>query len=174
MTMDDKILLGFIAVLPALVVGFVAFYFLTSFMKNEERRRRFLTVRESQGKTLPTRMASYERMTLFLERIKPNNLVVRTLAGSMTKLQYEQTLIAAIDQEFEHNIAQQIYVSEECWNIIRAAKNTTIQQIRQVAMSSKINNGEDLRQAIVNELMDKRAPSAAALSFLRSEVKDLF
>ncbi|MEP2970316.1 MAG: hypothetical protein ABJO82_12325, partial [Nonlabens ulvanivorans] len=79
-----------------------------------------------------------------------------------------------IDQEFEHNIAQQIYVSEECWNIIRAAKNTTIQQIRQVAMSSKINSGEDLRQAIVNELMDKRAPSAAALSYLRSEVKDLF
>ncbi|GAK91012.1 hypothetical protein JCM19297_2457 [Nonlabens ulvanivorans] len=172
--MQDALLSLFQSLLPSFIIAVIAYYFLSSFMKNEERRRRFITVRESQGKTLPTRMASYERMTLFLERIKPNNLVVRTLAGSMTKLQYEQTLIAAIDQEFEHNIAQQIYVSEECWNIIRAAKNTTIQQIRQVAMSSKINNGEDLRQAIVNELMDKRAPSAAALSFLRSEVKDLF
>ncbi|WOI24043.1 DUF7935 family protein [Nonlabens ulvanivorans] len=172
--MQDALLSLFQSLLPSFIIAVIAYYFLSSFMKNEERRRRFITVRKSQGKTLPTRMASYERMTLFLERIKPNNLVVRTLAGSMTKLQYEQTLIAAIDQEFEHNIAQQIYVSEECWNIIRAAKNTTIQQIRQVAMSSKINSGEDLRQAIVNELMDKRAPSAAALSYLRSEVKDLF
>ncbi len=172
--MENQILDLFMMLLPALIVGVIAFYFLSSFMKNEERRRRFITVRESQGKTLPTRMASYERMTLFLERIKPNNLVVRTQPGSMSKQQYEQVLIAAVDQEFEHNIAQQIYVSEECWNIIRAAKNTTIQQIRQVAMSEKINDAEGLRKAIVNELMDKRAPSSTALSFLRAEVKDLF
>lgn len=172
--MENQILDLFVMLLPAIIVGVIAFYFLSSFMKNEERRRRFITVRESQGKTLPTRMASYERMTLFLERIKPNNLVVRTQPGSMSKQQYEQLLIAAVDQEFEHNIAQQIYVSEECWNIIRAAKNTTIQQIRQVAMSEKIHDAEGLRKAIVNELMDKRAPSSTALSFLRAEVKDLF
>lgn len=172
--MENQILDLFMMLLPAIIVGVIAFYFLSSFMKNEERRRRFITVRESQGKTLPTRMASYERMTLFLERIKPNNLVVRTQPGSMSKQQYEQLLIAAVDQEFEHNIAQQIYVSEECWNIIRAAKNTTIQQIRQVAMSEKIHDAEGLRKAIVNELMDKRAPSSTALSFLRAEVKDLF
>lgn len=172
--MENQILDLFVMLLPAIIVGVIAFYFLSSFMKNEERRRRFITVRESQGKTLPTRMASYERMTLFLERIKPNNLVVRTQPGSMNKQQYEQLLIAAVDQEFEHNIAQQIYVSEECWNIIRAAKNTTIQQIRQVAMSEKIHDAEALRKAIVNELMDKRAPSSTALSFLRAEVKDLF
>lgn len=172
--MENQILDLFMMLLPAIIVGVIAFYFLSSFMKNEERRRRFITVRESQGKTLPTRMASYERMTLFLERIKPNNLVVRTQPGSMNKQQYEQLLIAAVDQEFEHNIAQQIYVSEECWNIIRAAKNTTIQQIRQVAMSEKIHDAEGLRKAIVNELMDKRAPSSTALSFLRAEVNDLF
>jgi Mg2+/citrate symporter len=172
--MTDPILNFFMTILPSVIVGVVCFYFLSSYMKNEERRRRFITVRESQGKTLPTRMAAYERMTLFLERIKPNNLVVRTPAGSMTVAQYEQFLVTAIDQEFEHNIAQQIYVSEEAWNIIRAAKNTTIQQIRQVALSDKIKSAEDLRKAIVNELLDKRAPSAAALSFLRAEVRDLF
>jgi len=102
--MENQILDLFVMLLPAIIVGVIAFYFLSSFMKNEERRRRFITVRESQGKTLPTRMASYERMTLFLERIKPNNLVVRTQPGSMSKQQYEQLLIAAVDQEFEHNI----------------------------------------------------------------------
>jgi hypothetical protein len=116
--MQDLVFTLFQTLLPAFLVTVIAYYFLSSYMKNEERRRRFITVRESQVKTLPTRMAAYERLVLFLERIKPASLVVRTKSGQMTKAAYEQTIIAAIEQEFEHNIAQQIYVSEECWNIL--------------------------------------------------------
>lgn len=172
--MQDLVFSLFQTLLPAFLVAVIAYYFLSSFMKNEERRRRFITVRESQAKTLPTRMAAYERLVLFLERIKPTNLVVRTKPGSMSKADYEQNLISAIEQEFEHNIAQQIYVSEECWNIIRAAKNTTIQNIRQVSMSAKVTTADALRQALLNDLMDRRAPSSTAISFLKIEVKDLF
>lgn len=172
--MENHILQAFVTLLPAIIVGVVAFYFLSSYMKNEERKRRFTVVRESQGKTLPTRLAAYERMTLFLERIKPSNLIVRMKTGNLSKAQYENLLIDAIEQEFEHNIAQQIYISEECWNIIRAAKNTTIQKIRQVSMNGKIQDADALRQAVINEMMDSTSPSATALSFLRQEVKDLF
>lgn len=172
--MQDLVFSLFQTLLPAFLVAVIAYYFLSSFMKNEERRRRFITVRESQAKTLPTRMAAYERLVLFLERIKPTNLVVRTKPGNMSKADYEQNLISAIEQEFEHNIAQQIYVSEECWNIIRAAKNTTIQNIRQVSMSAKVTTADALRQALLNDLMDRRAPSSTAISFLKIEVKDLF
>ncbi|WP_213522583.1 hypothetical protein [Nonlabens sp.] len=172
--MQDSIFSLFQTLLPTFIVAVIAYYFLSSFMKNEERRRRFITVRESQTKTLPTRMAAYERLVLFLERIKPASLVVRTKSGNMTKADYEQTLIAAIELEFEHNIAQQVYVSEECWNVIRAVKNTTIQQIRQVSMSHKVATADALREAILNDLMDKRAPSATAISFLKAEVNDLF
>jgi hypothetical protein len=172
--MQDLVFSLFQTLLPAFLVAVIAYYFLSSFMKNEEKRRRFITVRESQAKTLPMRMAAYERLVLFLERIKPTNLVVRTKPGSMSKAEYEQSLISAIEQEFEHNIAQQVYVSEECWNIIRAAKNTTIQNIRQVSMSAKVTTADALRQALLNDLMDRRAPSATAISFLKIEVKDLF
>jgi len=143
-------------------------------MKNEERRRRFLTVRESQAKTLPTRLAAYERMTLFLERMKPVNLVVRIKPTTNAKIDYENALVDAIEVEFEHNIAQQIYISEECWNIIRAAKNTTIQRIRQIGMSSKVNDANSYREAIISELMDASSPSATALSFLHEEVKGFY
>ncbi|ALM20247.1 hypothetical protein JCM19294_1071 [Nonlabens tegetincola] len=172
--MDNILPQVFLSLLPAAIVGFVAYISIASFMKNEERRRRFLTVRESQGKTLPTRMSAYERMTLFLERIKPANIVVRTKPGNLSKSDYEQLLVNTIEQEFEHNIAMQIYVSEECWNIIRAAKNTTIQQIRQVALKEKNSSAAELRSALLNDLMDKRSPSSTALSFVREEVSNLF
>lgn len=143
-------------------------------MANEEKRRRFLTVKESQAKTLPTRMQAYERMTLFLERIKPENLVVRVKPGEMDKSGYENVLIASIEQEFEHNIAQQIYISEEAWNVVRSAKNSTIRLMRQVSMAEKSNTADGLRAAILNEVMEKRAPSATALSYIREEVSNLF
>ncbi|WP_124979757.1 DUF7935 family protein [Nonlabens xiamenensis] len=172
--MQDTAFIIFQTLLPAFIVGTIAYYFLYAFMKNEEKRRRFITVRESQGKTLPTRMAAYERLVLFLERIKPTSLVVRTKSGNKSKEDYEQLLISAIEQEFEHNIAQQIYVSEECWNVIRAAKNTTIQTIRQASMTDKVTTADGLRQVILNDTMDKRSPSSTAISFLKSEVNDLF
>ncbi|ARN79170.1 hypothetical protein BST97_14915 [Nonlabens spongiae] len=172
--MDQTILQAFTTVLPALIVGLLAYYFFSSFMQNEEKRRRFLTVRESQAKTLPSRMQAYERMTLFLERIKPENLVVRIKPGEMDKAGYEQVIIASIEQEFEHNIAQQIYISEEAWNVIRSAKNTTIKIIRQVAMKEKSNTADGLRSAVLNEVMDHRAPSSTALSYIREEVGNLF
>ncbi|PPK94938.1 MULTISPECIES: hypothetical protein [Nonlabens] len=172
--MQEAILPLLQTLLPAFIIAVISYYFFSSFMKNEEKRRRFITVRESQAKTLPTRMAAYERLVLFLERIKPASLVVRTKPGNLSKSEYEQGLIAAIEHEFEHNIAQQVYVSEECWNIIRAAKNTTIQKLRQVSMTDKVTTADGLRQAILNDLMDKRAPSATAISFLKTEVNDLF
>jgi len=162
------------AALPALIVGLVAYYLIKAFLDNEEKRRIFLAAKSLKPKTLPMRMAAYERLALFLERLKPNSLLVRTKTGSLSTSEYENILVATIEQEFEHNVAQQIYFTEDCWNIIRAAKNTTIQKIRQVGMSGKSQTAEELRAQIINEFMESPAPSETALSFVRKEVRELF
>ena len=164
----------FIAFVPALIVGAVAYLLISSFLKNEENRRIYLAGKSLRPKTLPIRMAAYERLTLFLERMKPNSLLVRTQPANLSKSEYENVIVATIEQEFEHNVAQQIYFSENCWNVIRAAKNTTIQKIRQIGMSNKSQTAEELRAQIINEFMEAPAPSETALSFVRKEVRDLF
>jgi hypothetical protein len=163
-----------IAFVPALIVGVTAYLLIKAFLDNEEKRRIFLAAKSLKPKTLPMRMAAYERLTLFLERMKPNSLLVRTKTGNLDKAGYETMLVATIEQEFEHNVAQQIYFSEECWNVIRAAKNSTIQKIRQVGMSNKSHTAEELRAQIINEFMDSGAPSETALSYVRKEVRELF
>ncbi|WP_194850069.1 DUF7935 family protein [Nonlabens antarcticus] len=163
-----------IAFIPALIVGITAYLLIKTFLDNEEKRRMFLAGKSLKPKTLPMRMAAYERLALFLERMKPNSLLVRTKTGDLTKSEYEIMLVATIEQEFEHNVAQQIYFSEECWNVIRAAKNTTIQKIRQVGMSNKSHTADELRSQIINEFMDGSAPSETALSYVRKEVRELF
>lgn len=158
--------------LPAIITGGVAYYFFNLHTKNEEGRRRFLLHKEAQKSALPIRLQAYERMTLFLERISPSKLLVRIAPHSSDKNDYENLLIQHIEQEYEHNLTQQIYISEESWNIILTAKNTTIQMIRKASLGAESAN--KLREIILSEMMEKQSPSSVALSYLKNEVGELF
>ena len=172
MTGDDIFQL-FAYLLPAVVTGAVAFYFFRLHTNNEEGRRRFLLHKESQKSSLPIRLQAYERMALFLERIALTNLVVRVAPNNSDKNEYENLLIRTIEKEFEHNLSQQIYMSDECWNIIKAAKSATIQTIRKAAMS-EADSSDKFREDILNATMDMQSPSSTALSFVKKEIGSLW
>ncbi|MAN59640.1 MAG: hypothetical protein CMC08_07375 [Flavobacteriaceae bacterium] len=162
----------FAYLLPAIVVGVIAYYFFKGHTANEEGRRRYLIQKEAQAQVLPTRLQAYERMTLFLERIDPNRLLIRVKPFSDDVEKYEETLIKNIEQEFDHNLTQQIYLTPECWNLINAAKNATMQVVRQTAM--KAETADKLREAILNHFMGEVSPSQKALMYVKKEVAELF
>ncbi|MBT8264451.1 MAG: hypothetical protein HKN52_09655 [Eudoraea sp.] len=169
----DGIFQLFAFLLPAVVTGAVAFYFFRLHTKNEEGRRRYLLHKESQKNAMPIRLQAYERLALFLERISIPSLVVRVAPKSADKAAYENLLIKNIENEFEHNLSQQIYMSDECWNIIKAAKNATIQTIRRAGMSES-DTADKLREDVLNDTMDKQSPSSTALAFVKKEINDLW
>ena len=172
MTGED-ILQLFAYLLPAVVTGVVAFYFFRLHTRNEEGRRKFLLHKDSQKNTLPIRLQAYERMALFLERISLPNLVVRVAPKSPDKTEYENLLIRNIENEFEHNLSQQIYMSDECWNVIKAAKNATIQAIRKSAMSDS-DSADKFREGLLSDTMDKASPSRTALAYVKKEIGALW
>lgn len=157
--------------LPSIITGGVAYYFFNSYLKNEEGRRRFLLHKESQKTALPLRLQAYERMALFLERINPGKLLVRIAPLSTDKSDYEALLIRHIEQEFEHNLTQQVYISDECWNIILTAKNTIIQTIRKTTL--QVENADKLRETILTNLMESQSPTVLALSFIKNEITEI-
>ena len=169
----DEIFQLFAYLLPAVVTGVVAFYFFRLHTRNEEGRRRYLLHKDSQKNTLPIRLQAYERMALFLERIAIPSLVVRVGPKSSNKNDYENLLIKSIENEFEHNLSQQIYMTDECWNIIKAAQSATIQRIRKAGMSES-DTADKLREDILNETMEKSSPSATALSYVKKEIGELW
>lgn|SRR5690606_2723782 len=159
---------------PSLITGLIAYYFFKEHTKNEDGRRRYLLKKDLQVNALPLRLQAYERLTLFLERISPNNLLIRVSPNNLGKDAYEALLVQTIEQELEHNLTQQIYVSERCWGIISAAKNATIQLIRKASLLEKTTSADKLREIILTEMIEKRAPSDAAISFIKQEVTDLW
>lgn len=171
---EENILQLLFYVLPALVVGIVSFYFFRLHVRNEDRRRRYLLHKENQKQALPLRLQAYERMALFLERIAPASLLVRVRPYKEDTAAYVELLIKTIEQEFEHNLAQQIYVSEECWNVIKASKNATINNIRKTGAKEEIENADQLRQHILNALLEQQPPSDTGLAFIKKEVKTLW
>ncbi len=160
--------------LPSLITGGVAYYLFDSYFKDQQNTRRWLLQKDNRKDTLPLRLQAYERMTLLMERINPSQLLVRITPISEDKNEYANYVIAQVEQEFEHNLTQQIYISAECWAITTTAKNATIQMIRLATKSEKAADANQLREVILNDLFEKTAPSSAALAFIKNEVSQLW
>ncbi|MDO7171276.1 hypothetical protein [Mariniflexile sp. AS56] len=164
----------FLFAIPSIITGIIAYHFFKEHIKNEDGKRRFLLKKELQVNALPMRLQAYERMVLFLERMAPSSLLIRIPPISSDKDAYESLIIQSIEQEYEHNLTQQVYISEKCWSIINASKNATIQLIRKANSLEKTDTANKLREVVLTEMMDRRSPSDAALSFLKEEVSDLW
>lgn len=168
----DKILELLFYCIPAAITGGVAYYFFQMHIMNEEKRRRFVLARENQKHALPLRLQAYERMALFMERIDPGKLLIRITPISEDKKDYANFVVAQIEQEYEHNLTQQIYLSDECWNFISTAKNATIQMILKTANEANVSDANHLRETILSGMFDKATPSSAALAYIKNEVKE--
>lgn len=170
---ETNVLQLFFYLLPAVVVGVISFYFFKLHVNNEEKLRRFLIRKENQKTALPIKLQAFERMALFLERISLGKLLTRVRPSGYSLEDYERVLIQNVEQEFEHNLAQQIYLSAECWNIIKTAKNANIGIIRKTGMSDDVDSAEKLREVLLTNLMEQAAPTDAALDFIKKEVRNI-
>lgn len=170
--MGEQILGLMVYCIPALVTGVIAFLFFREHTDNENNRRNFILKESIQKESLPIRLQAYERLTLFLERISPQNLLKRVSPISQEVEDYKSLLIQTVEQEYEHNLSQQIYVSDPCWRIISAAKNSTIQTI--VSFKNKdVSTANDIRPLLLDILLNNEVTAEMALNFLNEEVSIL-
>ena len=169
--MEDKLLESIAYILPAVVTGLVAYYMFNGFIKQQDSEKNLELLSERKKDTLPIKLQAYERMLLFCERINPVKMLVRIKPLSENTHDYLQLLIANVEQEFEHNFVQQIYVSDDSWTAILATKNAIINKIKQVSETS--NSANDLRENVIICYAKTLPPTDTAISFIRNEVKKL-
>jgi hypothetical protein len=169
--MEDKLLESIAYILPAVVTGLVAYYMFNGFIKQQDSEKKLELLSERKKDTLPIKLQAYERMLLFCERINPVKMLVRIKPLSENTHDYLQLLIANVEQEFEHNFVQQIYVSDDSWTAILATKNAIINKIKQVSETS--NSANDLRENVIIYYAKTLPPTDTAISFIKNEVKKL-
>jgi hypothetical protein len=169
--MIDKILESIGYVLPALVTGGVAYFIFNSFMKQENTEKKYEYLAQKKKDALPIKLQAYERLLLFSERINPVKMLVRIKPIGTDTQSYLNLLISSIEQEFEHNLVQQIYVSNDTWTAIVASKSTIINKLKQVAETSETAN--DFRETVLIEYTKTLPPTDTVIAFIKNEVKKL-
>ncbi len=129
-------------------------------------------VQEVLRKSTPQIVQAYERLIILMERIDLQKLVVRVEPISTLKQDYASFLIQNIEQEYDFNISQQLYVSEEAWALIATAKQTIIQRILKTSLKEDIIDAADLQR---NLLQNKEMNSVTDLAKnrLKQEFKNL-
>lgn len=163
-------------VLPSGFMLILTYMLLSNFMENEEKRRRYFLRRENSKIVLPLRFQAYERLALFLERISPNQLVTRIPSKNLTARQYRHLLVKAIQSEYEYNLSQQMYISEQAWNYIITAKSAMVGIINK--LSGEVSDDTDaleFSKMIINHFMElENIPTKKALAFLKQEMQQEF
>ena len=157
----------------ALLALIIIYKFSRDYLSNQNKKHYFTRNSAIKSDIIPIKLQAYERLTLFLERMTPTNLLIRIQPISTKKEDYEQLLIQTIEQEFEHNLSQQIYLSEDCWNVILTAKNTTIQSIRNYDILNTTKTADKFRELVLTKSIGKPPPSSVALAYLKNEVSKL-
>jgi hypothetical protein len=169
--MEDKILESIGYILPAVVTGLVAYYMFNGFIRQQNSEKSLELLAQKKKESLPIKLQAYERMLLFCERINPVKMLVRIKPLSENTQDYLQLLIASVEQEFEHNLVQQIYISNDSWTAILATKNAIINKLKQVA--EKSNSANSLRENVIVHYSKSLPPTDTAISFIKNEVKKL-
>ncbi len=124
---------------------------------------------------LPLCLQAYERLVVFLERIRPEALIRRLEQPQMSVQQTRQRLIASIRSEFEHNISQQIYVSTASWEAVESAKEQMVHFINATSLEFPPEEPDyQFRKALLERSARQNDPPATlALKVLNSESKKL-
>lgn len=161
--------------IPALLVLMIVFVLVKKFLDRDYNLRLLDTKISMQNKALPIRLQAYERLVLFLERISPNHLLLRTHRAGITAAQLHSDLLATIRAEFEHNLSQQIYVSSDAWEMVKVAKEDTLKQINKAySRSGQDSSGMQLSSQVFEQILqNENVPLQKAIDILKSEAKQL-
>ena len=81
---------------------------------------------------VPLKIQAYERLVLFIERIQFPVLVKRVFHPGISRNDFQFSILQNVQDEFEHNLAQRLYVTESTWQLIVMAKEEVLQNVNAV------------------------------------------
>lgn len=162
--------------IPGLIVFATAYYVLKQYLDNQRALKQLELKQNLRTTTTPLRLQAYERFSLLCERISLPNLMLRQQKNGLSVAQFRASLMLAIQQEYEYNITQQVYVSTQLWEIIKMARDDSINTI---SLASELVDNQassyELQEAIMS-ILEKRGVTAidTALQAIKKEASILF
>jgi hypothetical protein len=138
---------------PALIVFFTIYTLTKQFFEKQYQLKALEYKQKQTSTTVPMKLQAYERLSMFCERIAIPSLLLRLRTENQSAAALRISMLLAIQQEFEHNITQQLYVSKNLWEIIKFARDETVMTINGVAEKIESSaDGKELAGTLLNYL----------------------
>ncbi|MEM6831006.1 MAG: hypothetical protein AAF551_10875 [Bacteroidota bacterium] len=162
--------------LPALIVLYIAYLLVRSFLQKQLDEIAFGVRQKNQEVVVPIRLQAYERVILLLERITPSNLLSRLGNAEYSAEEFQQILVHEIRNEVNHNLSQQVYMSDSAWTYVTSAVEQTISLINSSSNGmTKDAKGIELAKAILeNGVSEEMNTSQEAIKFIKAEIQEIF
>jgi hypothetical protein len=168
--------------IPAIVFFGAVYFFTNRWFEIEEQKNKIQAqgIKQSNQKQnelkkhfFPLQVDAAQRLVLFLERISPNNLVMRQFNPALPAKVFQQQLLESIRNEFEHNLAQQIFVSSEVWKTVVNSKEEVIKIINMASTELEPTAlAVDLSQNIFKIISQlKHQPTDIAVELIKLELR---
>ena len=117
------------------------------------------------------KLLAYERITLLIERLKPDSLIPRTLSPELHYKEYQLLLLNEIRKEFEYNLSQQLYLSDNAWIVTVNFKDNVITLINSAASECQPDdNANQLGQKILERYITSGAYADKTLKIVKEEI----
>jgi hypothetical protein len=158
--------------IPSLMVFLASFFAMRNLIRNDQDKRRQELILQNSRTITPIKLQAYERIVLFLERISLESLIVRTNSPGMSAAQLHSALLNNIRSEFEHNLSQQIYMTQQAWEVLKNARSNTIKIINtEFEKAPENSNSLDLSRKLLERLMEiEKEPTRIAIEYIKNEV----
>lgn len=138
---------------PALIVFFTVYQLSKQFFEKQYQLKALEYKQKQTSTTVPMKLQAYERLSMFCERIAIPSLLLRLRTENQSAAALRVSMLLAIQQEFEHNITQQLYVSKNLWEIIKFARDETVVTINGIAEKVAPDaEGKELAGTLLNYL----------------------
>ncbi len=162
--------------IPAAIVLYAMYLVVKSFLEKELQKKQLEVRGKSIETVLPNRLHAYERVCLFLERISPNNLIVRLNNGKYTAEEFQQILLNEIREEYNHNVSQQVYMSDAVWEKVKSAKEDLIVMINEATsnLPEGATNLELARKMFERTIEKEDDLIQVALLAVKNEIRQTF
>ena len=162
--------------IPAALVLYLAYLLVRSFLNKQLDEIALSARQKNQEVVVPIRLQAYERIALLLERITPSNLIARLSNSDYSAEEFHQILVHEIRNEFNHNLSQQVYMSDSAWTYVTTAVEQTISIINSSASGlDREAKGFDLARAIIdNAAGEEMDTPKQAIRYIKEEIQEVF
>jgi hypothetical protein len=163
-------------IFPAGAVLLTTIFFLRKESSQELRSMQIEMKKQRQEFFLPNRVESYQRAVLLMERIHPNSLVMRLHNPGLPARALQAEFLQAIRDEYDHNVAQQLFVSIQGWQMVKNSKEETIKIINLAGNQMTASaTGMDLSAKIFEIVAEiGQLPTEITVEYLKRELQELF